>query len=42
MKTSMDCIRQSFPKGMEFDTVSAREITAVQPELNDRPCAMLH
>jgi IS30 family transposase len=35
-------IRQYFPKGTEFDTVSAREIKRVQRELNDRPRAVLH
>ena len=35
-------IRQYFPKGTEFDKVSAREITRVQRELNDRPRAVLH
>jgi IS30 family transposase len=32
-------IRQYFPKGTEFDKVSAREIKRVQRELNDRPRA---
>jgi len=35
-------IRQYFPKGTEFDKVSAREIKRVQRELNDRPRAVLH
>jgi IS30 family transposase len=35
-------IRQYFPKGTEFDQVSAREIKRVQRELNDRPRAVLH
>lgn len=35
-------IRQYFPKGTEFNKVSAREIKRVQRELNDRPRAVLH
>jgi IS30 family transposase len=35
-------LRQYFPKGTEFDKVSAREIKRVQRELNDRPRAVLH
>jgi transposase, IS30 family len=35
-------LRQYFPKGTEFDTVSFREIKRVQRELNDRPRAVLH
>lgn len=35
-------IRQYFPKGTEFNTVSVREIKRVQRELNDRPRAVLH
>ena len=34
--------RQYVPKGTEFDKVSAREITRVQRELNDRPRPVLH
>jgi IS30 family transposase len=33
-------IRQYFPKGMEFEQVSTREIKRVQQELNDRSRAM--
>lgn len=35
-------LRQYFPKGTEFSTVSTREIKRVQRELNDRPRAVLH
>lgn len=35
-------IRQYFPKGTDFATVSAREIKRVQRELNDRPRAVLN
>jgi IS30 family transposase len=42
MKTPMDLLRQYFPKGTEFDKVSAREIKRVQRELNHRPRAVLH
>ena len=35
-------IRHYFPKGTEFDKISAREIKRVQRELNDRPRTMLH
>ena len=35
-------LRQYFPKGTEFDKVSARAIKRVQRELNDRPRAVLH
>lgn len=35
-------VRQYFPKGIEFDKVSVREIKRVQRELNDRPRAVLH
>ena len=35
-------IRQYFPKGTEFNKVSAREIKRVQRELNDRPRTVLH
>lgn len=35
-------IRQYFPKGTDFSTVSTREIKRVQRELNDRPRAVLH
>lgn len=34
-------IRQYFPKGTDFDTISTREIKRVQRELNDRPRAAL-
>jgi transposase, IS30 family len=35
-------IRQYFPKGTEFDKVSAKEIKRAQRQLNDRPRAVLH
>jgi IS30 family transposase len=35
-------IRQYFPKGTAFDTITTREIKRVQRELNDRPRAVLH
>jgi len=35
-------IRQYFPKGTDFSTVSAREIKRVERELNDRPRKVLH
>ena len=41
-ENSNGLIRQYFPKGTEFDKVSAREIKRVQRELNDRPRAVLH
>jgi len=34
-------IRQYFPKGTDFSTVSTREIKRVQRQLNDRPRAVL-
>ncbi len=37
-----DFIRQYFPKGTDFSTVSVRELKRVQRELNDRPRAMLN
>lgn len=35
-------IRQYFPKGIEFDKVSVRELKRVQRQLNDRPRAVLN
>jgi transposase, IS30 family len=35
-------LRQYFPKGTAFNTVSTREMKRVQRELNDRPRAVLH
>lgn len=35
-------LRQYFPKGTDFSTVSAREIKRVEQELNDRPRKVLH
>jgi transposase, IS30 family len=35
-------VRQYFPKGTDFGTVSAREIKKVEQELNDRPRKVLH
>jgi IS30 family transposase len=35
-------IRQYFPKGTDFGTVSRQEVKRVQRELNDRPRAVLH
>ena len=35
-------IRQYFPKGTEFDTLTRKQIKAVERELNDRPRKVLN
>jgi len=35
-------IRQYFPKGIDFSTVSVRQLKRVQRQLNDRPRAVLN
>lgn len=41
MKNTNGLIRQYFPKGTDFTTISLEEIKDVQRSLNDRPRAAL-